>query len=369
MKVLRMVSLAAILALGAISHAQQAAATPSSPQSSINWFWAICDTKAVVDLDGNMVAGDDVYLQFFRENDARGAALSDLIRVSANGAFRTSQVINFPSGVTLGVGQFGSMRIAIASETDPTKASFSRVVNDVYDTCITPANPVGSITPVGSGAGSGVGQFVDPTTGVVVNPIAGEVIRTSGILKPGGGYLNPVYAQPVESTVQIGVRPSENIREIGRVTDVGLLFAECDQFPGADPGRLYDTDNLTVFWSWYARTAAQVRDHLAKAQYRVFFESPGLPSQIFPNVQVSPIVRREDGNFYVFYTVNLGNNYLPGIYRVNYEVGWSEPTFDGYENFGPGTENEILRGSCTWEIEKNPYGVNVNYNNPRIFGQ
>lgn len=364
---LHRVGLAAVAALGLFSglgSAQQNA----EPASSVNWFWAICDTRAVVDLDGTMAAGDDVFIQFFRETQASGAPLSGLIQIGARGAFRTSQVVNYPAGTVLAPGQFGSMRISIARANNPQNASFTTVVDDVFDTCIEPSNPVGTITTVGSdGTATGATGFVDPETGQNVNPIAGRPIRHSGILKPGSGFLNEVFAVPAEQPVQIGARPSANVREQGRTTNPGLIFAECAQFPGADPGRIFDTDNIRVFWSWFGRTAAQVRDHIAKAQYEVLFESPGFPPQAFPNVVVSPIVRREDGRFWVFYTVDLGTAYRPGVYRVNYRVTWSEPTFDGFENFGPGTENEELRGHCVWTVEPNPYGVPVAYENPRLF--
>lgn len=371
MKLHRMLFVVVMLGTGILSQAQQAtpAATASGPTSTINWFWAICDTKAVVDLDGTMESGDDVYVQFFREAGATGAPLSNLIRVNANGAFRTSVEATYPAGTLLALGQFGSMRISIASESDPTKASFTRVLDDVYDTCITPANPVGTISSVGGTGTSGQGSFVDPITGQAVSPIAGRPIRSSGILKPGGGYLNEVYAIPAEQPVQIGARPSANNRVQGRTSNPGLIFAECNQFPGADPGRVFDTDGMTVYWSWFAKTAAQVRDHQAKAQYLVQFEAAGLPTQTFPNVQVSPIVKREDGNFYVFYTVNIGSAYRPGLYRVNYQVTWSGPTSDGYKEFGPGTETESLSGNCIWNVEQNPFGTPVSYENPRLFAQ
>lgn len=368
MKLHRLMILVSALIVGGLTFAQQATTTPSTPTSSINWFWSICDTKAVVDLDGVMESGDDVYVQFFRETGGSGAQLSNLIRVGANGAFRTSQVVNYPSGTLLALGQFGSMRISIASETDPTNASFTQVVDDVYDTCITPSNPIGTVSSVGSTTISST-TLVDPVTGQNVTAIGGQPIRSSGILKPGGGYLNEVYAIPAEQPVQIGARPSANNREVGRTSNPGLIFAECAAFPGADPGRIYDTDNISVYWSWFAKTAAQVRDHIAKAQYIVVFESPGLPPQAFPNVQVSPIVKREDGNFYVFYQSSIGTAYAPGLYRVNYQVTWSEPTNDGFDDFGPGTANEKLTNFCIWTVEKNPFGVNVNYSNPQLFNK
>lgn len=361
MKTLRRLWLVVLLAVAGAVWGQTANTTPSAPTSNINWLFAACDNRAVVDFNGTMQRGYDIYIQLYRETGARGSALSDLIRVPVDGNFQVSQVLNYPSGTVLGIGQFASLKISIARENDSTSSIFNTIQDDVYDTCIQPAFSTTATTVVGSGTG---GTAVDPTTGQTVTASPGTVISRSNVLKPGGGYLNPVFAQPQEGLVQIGARPSLNQREAGRVSDVGLIFAECAQFPGADPGRLYDTDNLTIFWSWFAKTAAQVRDHQDKAQYEVLIEMLGAPGQPFRTVNVSPIARREDRNFWVFYTVNMGSGWQPGLYRVNYKVTWREPVFDGYENFGPGTENEVLTGHCIFNIEKNPYGVNVTHRLP-----
>lgn len=355
------VSALMLVLLASLASAQ----TPSAPASTVNWLFAACDSKAVIDLTGTMQRGYDIYLQLFRETQGRGKELSGLIQVPVDGEFRVSRTIPYPSGEILALGQFASIKIIMAREGNPKSTIYETIFDDVYDTCIEPAygtTTVNSTTP-----GALAIPLVDPQTGLPVTVEPGQPIRTSGILKPGSGYLNPVFARPAESIVQIGARPSQ-AREQGRVTDVGLLFAECDQFPGANPGTLYDTDNLTVFWSWYARTAAQVRDHMAKVQYTILFETPLYPPQPFINVQVSPVVRRpEDRRFWVFYTVNLGDRFVPGTYRITYQATWTEPTFDGWENFGPGTANEVLRGSCTFTIEKNPYGVEVSYQNPKWY--
>jgi hypothetical protein len=365
MKFLRLLVLLSAMVFGTSIFAQQS--TPSAPTSTVNWLFAICSDRAVVNLNGTMQSGYDLYVQFFREAGATGAQLSNLIRVPVDGTYNTSQVVTFPAGTTIALGQFGSMRLSIARENNAESNIFTRVIDEVFDTCIEPTGTTNTSSGTGAQPQQATTALIDPVTGQVVQAVAGQPIRSSGILKPGGGFLNAVFAVPQEQIVQIGVRPSQNTREIGRVSDIGLIFAECDQFPGADPGRLYDTDPITVYWSWFAKTAAQVRDHLNKVQYEVFFNTPIYPAQTFPNVNVSPIVRREDGNFYVFYSVNLGGNFRPGDYSVNYRVTWSATHFDGFGNFGPDTETPEQRGSCSWTIEPNPYGVAVNYTNPVFF--
>jgi len=338
-------------------------ATESAPTSNINWLFSACDNRGVVDLTGTMQANYDIYIQMYRETGARGVALSDLIRVPVNGTFQVSQVLNYPSGQVLGIGQFASLKISIARESDPTSSLYSTIQDDVYDTCITPAYGTVATTVAGTGT-TGTGTAINPTTGQTVTANVGEVISRSNVLKPGGGYLNRVFAQPREGVVQIGARPSLNVREIGRVGDVGLIFAECDQFAGANPGRLFDTDNLTVFWSWFAKTAAQVRDHQAQVQYVVQIEMLGAPGQFFQSVQVSPIARLEDGNYWTFYTVNMGSGWKPGLYRINYRATWLQAITDGYDDFGPATENEVVTGFCVFNIEANPYGTAVTHRLP-----
>lgn len=363
MNLKKLIGILTLVCMVSIASAQTA--TTSAPASTVNWLFAACDTKAVIDLTGTMQRGYDLYIQLFRETQGRGKQLSDLIQVPVDGEYQVSRTITYPSGEILALGQFASIKILMAREGNPSSTIYETVFDDVFDTCIEPA--FGATTAGGSLTATTTIQAIDPQTGQPVTVALGQAIRTSGILKPGSGYLNPVYAQPAEGVVQIGARPSLN-REQGRVTDVGLLFAECDQYAGADPGTLYDTDGLTVFWSWYAKTAAQVRDHMAKVQYAIVFESPIYPAQPFANVQVSPVLRRaEDGRYWVFYTVNLGDRFMPGSYRINYEASWTEPTFDGWENFGPGTENERLRGSCTFKVVKNPYGVEVSHQNPKWY--
>ncbi|MCS6835987.1 MAG: hypothetical protein NZ750_08220 [Anaerolineae bacterium] len=344
--------LALLISSGVLS-AQQATATPTGPVSTVNWLFTACADKAVIDLNGTMQRGFGLYIQVFRETQARGTPLTENIFINVAGEYRVSRELFYPTGQVLATGQFASMRLSIAPNGNPSRPVYTTIVDEVFDVCATPANPstpVGGTTTVSPGG----------TTGS--QPAPGTIISSSGVLKPDGGVLNPVFATAPESAVQIGARASKDERERGRVTDVGLIFAECNQVAGAAPGRLFDTDNLTIFWSWFARTPQQVQDHQAKAIYEVIFYAPGAPPQPLP-VNPRPIVRRGNRHW-AFYVVELGGSWAPGSYSVSYRVTWTEPTFDGFENFGPGTENPELRGDCSWEIEPNPYGVQVNHRWP-----
>lgn len=339
-------------------------AQTEEPTSSVSFFFAACETQGVIDLNGTMETGYDVYVQLFDQLGGQGQPLSGLIRVSVDGSYQVSATVPFTSGRSLLLGQFASAKISIARESDSSVSQYSGTIDDVQDGCVEPAYGAADTDGVGGGSST---PLIDPVTGQVI--AQGELVSSANIFTPDGGVLNDVYSFPQEATVQIGARPSEvqSRRQIsGRSSDAGLIFAECDQYPLAEPGRLFDTDNLTIFWSWYAKTPAQVQDHINNAQYEVFLTSDYAFRQTFPNVQVSQIVRREDGNYYVFYTANLGDGFRPGDYKVDFYLTWDETISDGYASFGPNTANPSFTSSCSFNVELNPFGVRTTLDNPTV---
>lgn len=345
--------------------AQTTTTTTTEETSSVSYFWAACEKQAVIDLDGTMDTGDDLYLQVFNGLAGTGTALTNLIRVPVDGAYQVSQTLLYNSTATLNLGQFASVRVTIARETDPTNQSYTGTIDDVQDGCIEPAySSVDTLSATGSGSTT---PIIDPETGQVVTGVtSGTAIRSSGVFTPDGGVLNEVFGRPQEAVVQIGARPSLNAAETGRTSDPGLIFAECEDFTGAHPGRVYDTDNITVFWSWFAKTPEAVRDNIAKANYEVFLSSPYAWRQEFPNVVVTPVVQREDENYWVFFVANLGTGFRPGQYRVDFYVSWSETINDGYEDFGVNTATPYIISGCTFNIEINPNGGAIQRNNPTV---
>ena len=140
---------------------------------------------------------------------------------------------------------------------------------------------------------------------------------------------------------------------IGRSNKPGEIFAECDQYrQRSDPGILYDNDYITIFWSWYAKTPELVQDHIDHAIYDVTFQTAPLV-----NVYVHPI-EKLGSNYWVFYTAGIGN-LSPGKYGVEFKLKWDAQINDGYEKFGPGTLNDRVNSSCTFEIKRNPFGDKV----------
>lgn len=352
-----------LLVAGGLAQAQDDTTTSTGPQNTVQFTFFACETNGIIDLTGTMLAGYDIYVQVFdgslTAGIGTGEPLTDLLRVPVAGDYQVSPTLTYNGGQIVALGQYAYVRVAIALESNPEAVAFEDTAEDYQDTCPEPTYP-----------------SVDTTaTDVTIDPVTGEEIPVSesgqpaGIYAPDGGvlFLRNAPNPATEPLVQIGARASEaQTDEIGRTNKPGYIFAECDAVPRGRPGRLYDTDNLLVFWSWFARTPAQVQQHIDNAQYEVYFNSEFTPPQTFNNVIRTDIVQREDGNYWVFYFVNLGPDFRPGDYSIGLRVYWNEAITDGYDDFGPGTETEFIENNCTFDIEPNPWGVDVNYRNPVV---
>ncbi len=298
-------------------------------ESNVQIFFVACENQAVINLTGSMDAGFDVFYQVFSGAGASGTALTSLRQVQVNGQYAVSEQIAY-TGATVPAGSVASVRVSIARESNPNSATYTTTVDDIQDGCANPQNP----TTTSVDAGSGV------TT----------TAATGTIRSPFGGFINPNVAATPEPIVVIGAR---TVLVEGRSATPGVIFAECDNFlPQAAPGLLYDNDNIVIFWSWFARTAQQVEDHIAQAQYEVSLNTAPLIS-----VQVSPIERRGT-NYWVFYTANIGR-LKPGRYGIEFKLSWKQAISDGYDEFGPGTDNPSQNSTCTFEIKQNPDGERI----------
>jgi hypothetical protein len=95
--------------------------------------------------------------------------------------------------------------------------------------------------------------------------------------------------------------------------------------------------------------------HLANAQYSVKLNTADLPM----TTRSEPV--RRNGNFWVFYTANVGN-LAPGHYEVGYLLTWANPVNDGYDDYGPGTANPRSSGICNFDVLPNPDGTSIVHN-------
>jgi hypothetical protein len=322
----------AVLLIGVPMVMAQDTTTATGPTNSVVINYIACGDAGVINVSGTMLTGWDIYYQLYDNAGGTGNALSSLRQLAVDGNYAVSERLTYANAVTIATGATGSARVLIARETNSSSIDFETTVNDLQDGCNAPQNAAATSIDTGTGAPAGTSA----TTSTAVR-----------ILAPGGGVLNPSL-EP-ESEVFLGARPSLNFRS----ETPGVIFAECDNFELANPGLVYDTDNVVVFWSWFTRTRAQMDQHLATAQYSV-----RLNGAILDEVAQSAIGRRGGANQWVFFTGQVGN-LRPGHYEVEYKLSWSEPHFDGYDNYGPGTENPNLTALCNFDVLPNPTGIRV----------
>lgn len=334
-KLIVLVSAALLLALSGPAAAQT---TSTGPASSVTIFFVACETSAVINFSGEMLASENLFYQVFAGPNGSGASLTALREVNVSGQYAVSVQPAFDGGATVPAGSTASVRVLIARVGNPRVISFETTVNDIQDGCANPQNPLADSADTGVGTTPSV-------------PSLGILIRS-----PFGGFINNNIGEFVSPTPEPPVVIGARRPPFYRSDTPGIIFAECDQYlPRSAPGRLYDNDNIVIFWSWYARTAAQVQDHIEKALYDVKFQNAPLNE-----VVITPIEQR-GSLFWVFYYQVIGN-LSPGTYGVSFNLSWKEPTFDGFERFGPGTKTETVNSTCTFTVERNPTDAPVSYN-------
>jgi hypothetical protein len=342
---LTLTALALMMLFAALLPAQHVVAqsatpvpTTSGPSNAANAFFVVCETTAIVNVTGEALAGWDIYYQVFTGATGSGTALTDVRQVSVDGTFAVSDTVTFNSGATVAAGQTASARVWMGREGNPDSVDFEFVVTDIQDGCQNPQHAPANGTNTGTGSST-------TGTGTTTSSNPNANVRLEA---PGGGTLNP-NLQP-EGDVVIGPRQTDRYRS----DTPGLIFAACNNFPLADPGLVYDNDTVTIYWSWFTRTPEQMEEHLAHAIYSVNMNGAQLN-----NVQLSPVERR--GNlYYVFYTFPVGN-LRPGHYEVQYTLEWDAPVNDGFDDFGPGTDNVRDEGNCNFDVLRNPDNESVAY--------
>ncbi len=333
--------LAALLAMTitgtALVSAQTATPVPTTtgPTNSVEGFLVVCADSAVLNFSGTMLVGYDIYYQIFSGSAGSGTAITNVRQVPAAGDFAVSDVVSYNSGVTVAAGGTASANVSVARESDSSRVDFSFVLTDTQDGCNNPTNTL--VTSADTGAGSS-------TTST--NSGAGV---TTSILAPDG-VLNPNLS--AEPDVVIGARLSDHFRS----DTPGLIFAECDAFPLAEPGIIYDTDDVTIYWSWFAKTQDDMQQHLDNALYHVTLNTAELPM----TTRSEPVLR--NGDYWVFYTARVGN-LRPGHYEVGELVQWANQITDGYNDFGPGTSTTRESGICNFDVKLNPNGTTVEHTN------
>jgi hypothetical protein len=323
------------LAVGLVGAQDDGGATDTA-ETSVNYFFIACEDLAVIDLNGFATPGFDIFYQVFNQAGGNGEALTSLRRANVDGEYAYSERIAYRDGQRVAPGAIASARVLIARTESPDAPAFETVVDDIQDGCNDAQNPLQSSDDAG-----------DPFSGQDTNP------DVDGIANPEGGTLNPVVVFTPEPEVLIG--PRQGPRNPERTANPGLLFALCDSFyPEAQPGLIYDSDNVRVFWYWYAETPERLQENLSQTNYNVTINSAPVHT-----INVSSVQER-NGVYYTFFTVPVGN-LRPGWYEVAFQQTWNQAITDGFGDYGPGTGVSEIKTNCNFKVEPNPTGAGVVY--------
>ena len=179
---------------------------------------------------------------------------------------------------------------------------------------------------------------VVPSATLDINAINATVTAISG------GDATPGTTTPQGTPQGIGAQGS-----VGSQQGVDV-FAICnDRSLGpAAPTNLRAGATIDVFWGWFARTQEQVQQHIDNANYEVRVD--GVLLENWRNYQTA-IRPAANGQYVVYWYVPYGP-LEAGDHEITYQVTWSQPISDGFEDFGPNTDNPFEQGNCNFTVRE-----------------
>ena len=104
-------------------------------------------------------------------------------------------------------------------------------------------------------------------------------------------------------------------------------------------------DNVYIEWSWYVARQELMDQHLEHGTYEVRLDGELLDDW----EQYATEMKREQGVWIIYWFYPVGQ-LDAGEHTVEFRLTWDEAITDGYEQFGPGTPNEVNRGDCTFTV-------------------
>ena len=127
------------------------------------------------------------------------------------------------------------------------------------------------------------------------------------------------------------------------------IFALCDNTAlGGEtaPTDLAAGSSIIIYWGWIVSDPSFMQQHIDVVSYEIAINDT--PLQVNWRQFGSPI--RQVGNSYAKFWYIPGGTLEAGTYRITYRASWSEQISDGYDLFGPGTNNFVEEGSCTFTV-------------------
>lgn len=127
------------------------------------------------------------------------------------------------------------------------------------------------------------------------------------------------------------------------------VFALCDNPAlGGEPAPtdLAAGSSIVIYWGWIVADPSYIPQHEAAVSYEIAIN--GTPVSANWRQFGSPV--RQTGSSHAKFWYLPAGTLEAGTYRITYRATWSEQISDGYELFGPGTNNFVEEGSCTFTV-------------------
>jgi len=122
------------------------------------------------------------------------------------------------------------------------------------------------------------------------------------------------------------------------------ILAYCQQ-KRVRPPSPKTTDEVYIEWSWFVARPEYMEQHLLNANYEV-----RLDGKLLENWErYATEMKREEGVWIIYWYYPVGR-LSAGQHVVDFRLTWDQAITDGYARFGPGTPNEVDRGSCTFTV-------------------
>jgi hypothetical protein len=163
---------------------------------------------------------------------------------------------------------------------------------------------------------------------------------------PGGdqGEEEPVESAPevASSENEIGGQDEDEIPSTSKNTV--RVFIYCANY-GKSPVEASQDDEIIVYDGWGAENEDLLEDYINNVIRDIRFDGKKIEYDTMS--EISPYYD-DQGNFEgynVFFEKNIGK-LSPGTHIVEGVVSWKQKIYDGWDYFGPGTDNETGEGFC-----------------------
>lgn len=160
----------------------------------------------------------------------------------------------------------------------------------------------------------------------------------------GGTTTTPSLNIGATATLLAGVG-GEGSASAQQGVDV-LAYCNDTSYGRPAPTNLAAGSTIDIWWSWFAKTEAQIQDHIDNVNYEVAID--GVPLSNWREYRTTTR-QQGDGNYYVYWYVPAGP-LTSGPHEITYRVTWRTAVDDGYDTFGPGTANPVQTGSCSFTV-------------------